>query len=356
MEYSDQPPEFDFTHGPTEAERRAPSVFRNAVSDALKRPTKGGRKVLAMFEAQNPNGLVARWQRENGDLPETGAIREATDFLKKYGGRNCVRSWPTVTDLNDAIGVLEAALGDEPTEVKDVHWSDDELKACLIAYLEMLGKEMSGIDYSKSETNQILRDGPLKDRSKSSVEYRMQNLSAFFQEQGLPTIDGYKPAGNVGPSVLERLIRLHVEIGQVDPSDFAPSVDERTTRERSSRLRKAVREHVPAGNANPSRTERFGSSYVRDPAVVAWVLEQANGKCELCDADAPFLTPIGEPFLEVHHVTYLGKNGPDTTSNAAALCPNCHRKCHNSEDPELVRLELVQRIPRLTDHGSVAGA
>ncbi len=67
----------------------------------------------------------------------------------------------------------------------------------------------------------------------------------------------------------------------------------------------------------------------RNPDVVAETLVRANGKCELCHKDAPFIrTSDGTPYLEVHHKTELSKGGEDTIDNTLALCPNCHRKVH----------------------------
>ena len=37
----------------------------------------------------------------------------------------------------------------------------------------------------------------------------------------------------------------------------------------------------------------------------------------------------GEPYLEAHHVKWLGDGGSDSIDNTVALCPNCHRKMHS---------------------------
>jgi predicted HNH restriction endonuclease len=67
----------------------------------------------------------------------------------------------------------------------------------------------------------------------------------------------------------------------------------------------------------------------RNPDVVAEVLLRAEGICEACKSKAPFAKKSnGEPYLEVHHIIPLSKNGDDTVKNAIALCPNCHREKH----------------------------
>lgn len=67
---------------------------------------------------------------------------------------------------------------------------------------------------------------------------------------------------------------------------------------------------------------------------------RANGICEGCGISAPFVTGDWTPFLEVHHLTRLADDGPDTPENVAALCPNCHRRAHYGLD----RFEFNFRI------------
>jgi len=69
--------------------------------------------------------------------------------------------------------------------------------------------------------------------------------------------------------------------------------------------------------------------FVRNPDVIAEVLELAKGICGGCGTAAPFQRKSnGTPYLEVHHKVQLSADGEDTVENAIALCPNCHRKQH----------------------------
>lgn len=80
----------------------------------------------------------------------------------------------------------------------------------------------------------------------------------------------------------------------------------------------------------PKTTTVTTTVYIRNPDVVAEVLERANGVCERCDNAAPFRRKSdGSPYLEVHHMKRLADGGDDTVNNAIALCPNCHRKLHH---------------------------
>ena len=84
-----------------------------------------------------------------------------------------------------------------------------------------------------------------------------------------------------------------------------------------------------AGNRIPGQITVSVVAFDRNPDVVAEVLERAQGKCEACKQNAPFVRRSGRtPYLEVHHKNPLAKGGRDTVANAIALCPNCHRKAH----------------------------
>ena len=87
-------------------------------------------------------------------------------------------------------------------------------------------------------------------------------------------------------------------------------------------------------------------TYIRDPEVRAWIRQNAKGICEGCDQRAPF-EKDGSPFLEVHHVKHLAHKGSDRTSNAVALCPNCHRRCHHSGDKDAFTVFLYEKVKRL---------
>lgn len=79
----------------------------------------------------------------------------------------------------------------------------------------------------------------------------------------------------------------------------------------------------------PERKTVETTIFVRNPYVVAEVLDRARGNCERCKSTAPFLRKSdGSPYLEVHHKIPLSEDGDDTVENAIALCPNCHRELH----------------------------
>jgi 5-methylcytosine-specific restriction protein A len=106
----------------------------------------------------------------------------------------------------------------------------------------------------------------------------------------------------------------------------------------------------PPGAAGSKQTLGPMQRFIRDPNVIAWVLERANGTCEVCNKAAPFQRSNGDPFLEVHHVRTLAEGGPDTVDNALAACPNCHRELHHGTNREVLRSGVIAGIARLVDY------
>lgn len=84
-------------------------------------------------------------------------------------------------------------------------WSEKELRAAVDAYQEMLKLQEKKQPFSKSDINARLRSGPLSRRSKSAIEYRMQNISSIFNSRGEPWVQGYPPAANIGSKVKQKI-------------------------------------------------------------------------------------------------------------------------------------------------------
>ncbi|QJI19791.1 MULTISPECIES: HNH endonuclease [unclassified Pseudomonas] len=85
-------------------------------------------------------------------------------------------------------------------------WSNEELLASVEAYRQMAEKQQAGVGYSKKQVYEEL--AAQFDRTPKAFEYRMQNISAVFDELGLPWIPGLKPAVNVGTAMKATLIQL----------------------------------------------------------------------------------------------------------------------------------------------------
>ncbi len=90
------------------------------------------------------------------------------------------------------------------------NWDWLECEHIIQDYLDMLGKELRGETFSKTEHRERLQQC-LNNRGKGSIEYKHQNISAVMLEIGLPYISGYKPAFNyqhqLKQAVLARIAR-----------------------------------------------------------------------------------------------------------------------------------------------------
>lgn len=235
----------------------------------------------------------------------------------------------------------------QEAETAATDWTDNELEAAVIAYLKMRKQELAGLPYSKAVVNRTLREGGLSQRTKASIEYRMQNISAVLKEMCEPIIKGYLPAKNVGSQTKAKLLSILDRLGACSQEDYEPDFDQQVVDARVKRLLRKPFEGVPKGQPSPPQSTKTTVSYARDPLVKAWVLQKSEGQCEGCSTPAPFLNKDGIPYLEVHHVVALAEGGPDTVENAVALCPNCHRRCHLANDGESYSAGLYGGVKRL---------
>lgn len=85
---------------------------------------------------------------------------------------------------------------------------------------------------------------------------------------------------------------------------------------------------------NPEQREVTTKQYKRSPYIAELAKREANGICQLCGMDAPFITNEGRPYLETHHIVWLSAGGADTIENTVAVCPNCHKRLHILNDIE----------------------
>jgi len=99
----------------------------------------------------------------------------------------------------------------------------------------------------------------------------------------------------------------------------------------------------------PERIESNSLSIKRSDIIKTYALSRANGKCESCDNEAPFLKRNGQPYLEVHHIIELSNGGIDSPLNVAAICPNCHARVTHGLDGVEFNNELKNKIVKLEE-------
>lgn len=163
---------------------------------------------------------------------------------------------------------------------------------------------------------------------------------------------GYRLANALGARSDEWINAVYEHIAAAwDAKYFAPTIDTQELEEQVDALREFHPLGAPPkGNKRPAKRRVADSEAIeRDAEVKRWVLDKADGQCELCRMPSPYRSRAkGNPwYLEVHHVVPLKQNGPDTVCNAVALCPNCHTRCHQSIEVEEATQELYEGVSRL---------
>lgn len=129
--------------------------------------------------------------------------------------------------------------------------------------------------------------------------------------------------------ILEHLLEYNTSATQLDKDAFDRKFEKKVSE--SINIDKKVRNErlKQRATVKPKKVEVISITFKRNADVVAAVLERANGVCEFCKQDAPFLRAKDKsPYLEVHHKIKLADGGDDTIDNAIAVCPNCHRMLH----------------------------
>jgi len=98
-----------------------------------------------------------------------------------------------------------------------------------------------------------------------------------------------------------------------------------------------------SGGSSGGSSTSTRNRYSRSQAVRDYALAHADGVCQGCEEDAPFITNSGDPYLEVHHLYRRADGGADEPENVIALCANCHRRVHEGEDGDAFNEELIKK-------------
>lgn len=221
-------------------------------------------------------------------------------------------------------------------------WSEEELEIAVEAYLWMLVQQRKGKKFVKKHIIEGLLATDLGGRTRGAIEMRWMNISSILYRRGEEYVQGYKPYSNVGRNVIGKIEPILKRFNYSSaPKTILPDL---YSNEGKTTL---YVEEPPSGNPIPQKIEQKSSRVIRDPLVKAFVYNEANGFCVGCQQDAPFLKSNGKPYLDVHHLVWLSKEGPDTVENSVALCPNCHQRCHHGHDRE----EFTLRLQKLKAEG-----
>ncbi len=94
-------------------------------------------------------------------------------------------------------------MAEEPGQA----WTPREVEVIVRLYVRMLGLDVRGERLVKTDEYRRVIESDLPARSRSSVEYKLRNVSAVMELMGLPTIRGLLPAENYQHILLEGVER-----------------------------------------------------------------------------------------------------------------------------------------------------
>ena len=223
--------------------------------------------------------------------------------------------------------------------MKQNKYGREELEETVKFYLEMRQKEIAGESFVKKKYYQHL--STKFSRSWKSYEKKMQNISYVFSLMGRDWVKGLTPMKNVGSNVFREITEIISDLENKLPDEYALFQNDVIN------YLKNTKNSPPSGSKKPKKSQTSSTKYVRDPDVVAWILNFANGICECCKKTAPFNREDGTSFLEVHHLKQLADGGSDTTTNAIAVCPNCHRELHFGVNKVNIKMKVINSTERL---------
>jgi 5-methylcytosine-specific restriction endonuclease McrA len=173
-----------------------------------------------------------------------------------------------------------------------------------------------------------------------------------LQKGGISSMTLVRYFGSISQAILESGLTPNKQhIVSPLPDDFL-EISEPTENldelDRRADLLRRLFEKIPepTGEVRPKQVKTSSNVYIRDPKVVAWVLQYSNGFCEICGTQG-YETDSKIAFLEIHHVVPLVEGGPDTIWNAIAVCETCHGKLHRWINREQMQINLYALIPRL---------
>ncbi|MFL6751993.1 MAG: hypothetical protein ACJ8FL_02030, partial [Sphingomicrobium sp.] len=98
------------------------------------------------------------------------------------------------------------------SDVRGSVWSNWEVDAIVADYFAMLGDEIAGAQFNKSEHRRALQT--LTGREPGSIERKHQNISAVLERLGLPFIRGYKPLAHFQNALLDAVEQYLASKGQ----------------------------------------------------------------------------------------------------------------------------------------------
>ncbi len=166
-----------------------------------------------------------------------------------------------------------------------------------------------------------------------NIKNYVEELSIFTNKRSWgPSIMGVNAIRQLNTSDYT-ILRNAIDIQYIKEKKSLTALEDEIFQQEVDKALKVSKEDlltkIKSKSGLPEEIVNLTKSYKRNPDVVAYALLSANGICDNCNNNAPFIRKSNdEPYLEVHHIISLLEGGTDTIDNVVALCPNCHRMTH----------------------------
>lgn len=178
---------------------------------------------------------------------------------------------------------------------------------------------------------------------KSLLLFRKSSQGVRFIDEMVCESHHHEPAPDRNGEMRQAIVFELRPLGAVDEeTGNAPVSTDTPLDQLRQRAFAAAQNSAAASTSTTPRTVYQRSRDVRD-----YVLARAQGHCEGCNEEAPFLRADGSPYLEPHHIRRVSDGGPDDPRFVIALCPNCHRRVHAGQDGEAYNQTFLKTILNL---------
>ena len=202
-------------------------------------------------------------------------------------------------------------------------------------------------DMTFSRGNSAIRDHVIKGKDLHLFEYVQSGLVKY---QGQMVCTGNQNQRGEDVNGNERKI-IVFELSPIEHFNVEANDSEEIYEEKLHDLDLNILRQRALASSTTSRTpiERQTQARYRSIAIKVYILKRADGVCEACGANAPFITESGKLYLEPHHITRLSDGGPDHPKWIIGLCPNCHRKAHYGNNKEKFKDKLTRIVHEKED-------
>lgn len=163
----------------------------------------------------------------------------------------------------------------------------------------------------------------------------MYRFLGCFSCAGWSSVQGPDRDAVQRTAIVFRLVPIATETDDLD-------LDSHRTEKSIEELRRVA--YAAASTPAQAPKDARRSFYERSAAVKLYVLKRANGCCEACGKEAPFLRKNGTPYLEPHHTKRVADGGPDHPAWVGAVCPTCHREIHHGDKGATLNEKLQEYL------------